>query len=62
MKNIIIITIKIFSAFNLFAQTGGVEVHAKSNCSQSNNQVLVVDIFIQAEDATEDIYIAEQYI
>ncbi len=60
MKNIIITVIIIFSAFNLSAQTGGVEVYAKSNCSQSSNNKFVIDIFIQSEDAAEDIYIAEQ--
>jgi len=59
MKNIITAII-IFSTFNIYAQSGSIKVHAKSNCSQSNNSVFVVDIFVQAENIAEDVYLAEQ--
>jgi len=48
MKNIIITVIIIFSAY------------AKSNCSQSNNNTFVIDIFLKAENAVEDINLADQ--
>lgn len=58
MKNIIITAIIIFSAFNLYAQTGKVAVIAKTNCSQAGKHI--IDIMLQAKNAAEDINIADQ--